>query len=305
MIAVVPFNLNASGVLVSTNAVDWLAYNSATTYAAYVEATGYTTTTACSYLGRNWISLQAANTAHTPGATGSELWWRDAGVVNSLAAFDDSVQTATTSTGGLEFTLKLSSRVTSVALMGVIGTTASLVVRTGPGGDIIDTRTQLMQSSDGTPFGYCFEELFQISDVYWYDLYSSPDAHLTITIEGTGTTACGLCVVGKQFYLGEAILGFSMPFGMRGKQYLDENDNPVRIGNGSTKNCTGTIKTEPAMYNRVMAFYAKNLGVPLFWMAAPGIADRVSASGYGSITRVVPSITEGEDTTDLEISGNR
>lgn len=304
MIAVPPIDCTAVGVLVSTNSVDWLAYNAANTYAAYVEATGYTTSTACSYAGRNWTSLQAANTAHTPGAAGSELWWSDAGPINSLAMFDTSVQTATSRTGGLEWTLK-TGRVTCVGLMGLVGASVTITVRDGLAGAVIYTDTQTLQTGDGTYYAFCFEDLIQRSDVSWTGLLGSIDGHITISIASTGAAACGLCVAGKQVYLGQATYGFSMPLESRGRQYLDSLNNPVSIDRGYVRNCSGTLMSDADQFNRLLAFYSTNITEPFFWLAAPGLADLVSASGFGKISRVVPAITEGMHTTSIDIAGYR
>lgn len=305
MIAVPRFDLLAAGVLVSTNAVDWLTYNATTTYAAYVEATGYTVATACSYAGRNWLSVQAGNIAHAPGAAGSELWWSDAGPINSLAMFDTSVQTATITTGGLTVMLQV-GRATVVGLMGLIGQAVTITVRDGASGPVIYTNTKTLQASDGTSYSWCFEDFLQQPDATWTGLPGSTDGHITIAITGSGTTACGLCVAGKQVDLGQATYGFSTPIENRGRDYLDALGNPVSIERGYSKTASGTLESPIASYNRLMAFYAAHRGEICLFIAAPGIDDLVSANILGAISRVVPVIQgPTQCTTSIDISGTR
>lgn len=294
MIAVPRFDLLASGVLVSTNATDAATYNAGTTYAK--DAT-------CAYISRTWRSLQAANTGNTPDA--SPLWWQDDGPVNTLAMFDTSVQTSTTTTGGLTVILK-TGRATVVSLMGLVGQAATITVRDGELGPVIYTDTKTLRISDGTYYAWCFEDVLQQTDATWTGLLGSIDGHITIEITGAGTTACGLCVVGKQIDIGQAEYGFSTPIEDRGRDYLDALGNPVSIERGHSKTATGTLVSSVASYNRLMAFYAANRGEICLFIAAPDLADLVAANILGKIARVVPVIANPvQITTSLEISGTR
>ncbi len=294
MIAVPRFDLLASGVLVSTNATNLPAYNAATTYAA--DAT-------CSYADRNWISVQAGNTGHTPGT--DTLWWVDDGPVNTLAMFDTSVQTATQTTGGLTVILKV-GRATVVGLMGLIGQAVTITVRDGLAGPMIFTDSQTLRVSDGTYYSWCFEDFLQQPDATWTGLPGSIDGHITIEITGTGTTACGLCVAGKQIDIGQAEYGFTTPIENRGRDYLDALGNPVSIERGFSKTASGTLVSPIAAYNRLMKFYADHQGEVCLFVAAPGIKDLVGANILGKLSRVVPVIKDPvQATTAIEISGNR
>jgi hypothetical protein len=292
MIAIPPFDLTAGGVLISTNAVDAAAYNAGTTYALNAVV---------SYASRNWLSLQAGNTGNTPDA--SPLWWLDDGPINSLAMFDSSVQTATTRTGGLTWTLE-PGRFTSVGLLGLLGQSVNLTIMDGL--TEIHNETRTLASSDGTYYSFCLEDFFQTRETTFYGLPSTPTAQATITISGAGTTACGLCVVGKQFYAGEAQYGFSTPIEDRGRHYLDTLGNPVNLERGYSKGMSGALVNDRVNYNRLNAFLADHVGVEMLWVAAPGMNDLVAATAYGRYTRAVPVIESyNQITTALEIAGNQ
>ena len=263
MIAI-PFTpVTTTAVLVATNAADETAWASGTTYALGAVV---------SKNQRRWASLQASNTNHDPEETGS-LWWADDGPSNQWALFDTSVQTSTTRTGGLEFTLA-TGRATAVGLMGVAGaTTATITVRDGLGGTIIYTNTKTVAASDGTYYSFCFEELQQVADITWSGLPGSIDGHITITLAGAGTVACGLCVFGKQQWLGDAQYGFSLPIEDRGRQYLDRLGNPVTIERGYSKSCSGTLVASVADYNRMVGWLTANVSIPCLFVAAPDMAD--------------------------------
>lgn len=294
MIAIPPIDCTAPGVLVSTNAVDASAWVVGTTYAADV---------VISHTKRNWTSVQAGNVGKTPGS--EPLWWVDADPINSLALFDSSVQTATTRTGGLTFTLAV-GRATAVGFMGLVGQAVTLTVRDGLGGEVIDTRTQTLRVSDGTYYGFAFEGFQQQTEVTFSGLKGSVNGHITIEITGAGTTACGLCVVGKQFDCGKADYGFSVSLEDRGRQYLDALSNPVSVERGYSRGCSGSLINDIANYNRLIAFYSANINNPCLWVAAPGIADLVSATVFGKLARVVPVISNAvQITTAIDISGYR
>lgn len=294
MIAIKPVDCTAPGVLVSTNATDAAAWSSAVVYAINAVV---------SRNQRNWKSVQGSNINNTPET--SPLWWVDDGPANTVAMFDTSVRTATTRSGGLSWTMAV-PRATAVGLMGVVGATATITVRNGSGGAVLFTDTQTLQASDGSYYGFCFEELEQRSDVFWTGLPGSVNSHITVSITGTGDTSCGLCVIGKQVDCGQATYGFSVPIEDRGTQYLDRNSNPVTVERGYSRGCQGTLYSDQSKFNRLMRFYSENINTPCLWIAAPGISDLVSASVFGKISRVVPVIANpSQIVTNIEIAGYR
>ena len=296
MIAVPFTTVSSTSVLVAINATEEPAWSGATTYAL---------SAVVSKNKRRWVSLQASNLNHDPEEA-SSLWWADDGPSNQWAMFDTSVQTATTRSGGLEWTLA-TGRATAVGLMGVMGAnTATITVRDGLGGTIIYTNTKTLAASDGSYYGFCFDDLQQVQEVTWDSLPGSISGHITISLAGAGTVACSLCVFGKQFYVGQAQYGFSLPVEDRGRQYLDRLGNPVTIERGYSKGCSGTVQSERADFNRLLAFVQANINTPCLWVAAPDQADLVAATVFGRFTRAVPAITEpSRITAAWEIAGYR
>lgn len=293
MIVVPPIAITTA-LLAATNAVDAAAWAVGTTYAADAVV---------SRNGRNWKSLQASNIGKTPET--EVLWWVDVGPSNQMAAFDNSVSTATTRTGGLSFTVKC-GRVTAVAFMGLLGNGITITVRDGLGGPVVYTETRNLACSDGTFYGWCFEAFQQTREAAFYGLPGTTNAYLTVEVAGSGATAVGLCVLGKQFDIGIAESGFGMPLEDRGRHYLDTLDNPVSVERGYSKSMSGTIVTERANFNRLMAFLSDYIGVPCLWVAAPGRGDLVAATAFGRFVRAVPVIANAQMiTASLEISGYR
>lgn len=292
MIVVPPLTITTA-LLAASNAVDAAAWAAGTTYG--VDAV-------VSRNGRNWLSLQAGNLGKTPET--EIAWWADTGPSNQMAAFDSSVVTATTRAGDLSFTVKC-GRITAVGFMGLVGNSITITVRDGLGGPVVYTETRVLAQSEGTFYGWCFEEFQQSRETAFYGLPGTTNGYLTVDVAG-GSTAVGLCVMGKQFEVGQAEYGFGMPLEDRGRHYLDALDNPVSVERGYSKGMSGTIVTERSNYNRLMAFLADYIGTPCLWVAAPGRGDLVSATAFGRFVRAVPVIANSQMiTSSLEISGNR
>lgn len=291
MIVIPPIDCT-SGALSATNAVDLAAYAAGTTFAFDA---------VCSYAKRNWISVQAGNFAHTPGT--DTLWWVDNGPINSLAMFDTSVQTATTRTGGLQWTLAV-GRFTSIGLMGLVGQSVTVAIRDGA--TVIFSETRTLASSAGSYYSFCLDTFFQTSETAFYGLPSTPLATVTIGIAGPGITSCGLCVIGKQFFAGNAQYGFSVPLEDRGRHYLDALGNPVNVERGYSKGVSGTIETDRVNFNRLTAFFAEHIGEPMLWVATPDQSDLISSTVFGRYVRAVPVISsQSQITASLEIAGYR
>lgn len=291
MIVIPPIDCTA-GALSATNAVDLAAYVAATIYAA--DAT-------CSYAKRNWISVQAGNSGHTPGL--DPLWWVDTGPINSLAMFDTSVQTATTRTGGLSWTLSV-GRFTAIGLMGLAGQSVTVTVLDGA--TVIFSETRTLASSAGSYYSFCLDTFFQTGETAFYGLPSTTLATVTISISGAGTTSCGLCVIGKQVFIGDAQYGFSVPLEDRGRHYLDALGNPVNVERGYSKGVSGTIVTNRQNFNRLSSFFADHMGEPMLWVATPDQSDLISSTVFGRYVRAVPVISNYNSiTAALEIAGYR
>jgi len=293
MIVVPPITITTA-LLATSNAVDATAWAAGTTYADAAVV---------SRNGRNWLSLQAGNLGKVPEE--EIAWWANNGPSNQMAAFDSSVVTATTRAGGLSFTVQC-GRITAVGFMGLVGQSITITIRDGLGGAVVHTETRTLARSDGTFYGWCFEPFEQVRELSFHGLPGTTNGHLTVEVAGSGTTEVGLCAMGKQFEVGQAEYGFGMPLEDRGRHYLDALDNPVNVERGYSKGMSGSIVTERANFNRLMAFLSDYIGTPCLWIAAPGRGDLVSATAFGRFVRAVPVITNGQMiTASLEISGYR
>lgn len=185
--------------MVTTNAVNADAdYNPATNYADGAK---------CTHERRIWLSLQAANTGHTPGAPGSEAWWSDAGPSNKWAMFDDEVGTVTTRADSLQVTLTPIAAPT-VALLNTRAKTAQCTSVHGAT-TVYDKTVSLWDTAIITDWAeYFFNEPEFRTEAIFDGLPAVPGQTVTITLQATGATVeCGMCVPGRPFDVGNELQG--------------------------------------------------------------------------------------------------
>lgn len=185
--------------MVTTNAVNADAdYNPATTYAAGAK---------CTHERRIWLSLQDANTGHTPGDTASTAWWSDAGPSNAWAMFDGEVNTTSIRAGSLTATVApLGAPV--VALLNVRGKTAR-VVSVFDGATVFDETKSLWDTSLISDWAeYFFGEPEFRTEAIFEGLPPVPGQSVTVTVEVPGADAqIGMCLLGRYFDAGAELYG--------------------------------------------------------------------------------------------------
>lgn len=194
-----PFTYNPS-MVVSNNAPEaHSAWVSGTSYAKNAEVlhpitvNGYT-------VNHVWKSLVSSNT--TEPST-DDTKWQDLGVCNKCAAFDGQVSTITTkATSPLIITLN-TGIVNSVAMLGLVGQTVSIVVTDGGASPPVYSRTINL---DGTIildwYMYFFEPYVQLGEVVLTDLPPYLNAQITMTLSSGSAVSIGELLFGTVYTLG-------------------------------------------------------------------------------------------------------
>lgn len=148
-------------------------------------------------------SLANSNLGNTPST--SLTFWLKVGPDNTHAMFDDSISTQTAAAGSLSVVLA-PGIVNSLALINMVGTTATVTVTDGAGGPEVFARSfDLDGSILADWYQYFFEPYVQRQEVTVTDLPPYANARVTLTITGTGTVALGNLVLGTFYVLGEAL----------------------------------------------------------------------------------------------------
>lgn len=312
MIAIRPSQITRTN-LVSSTAVDQPNYNAASAYPLNAEVV---------FDELLYQSLVADNIGHQPDT--SPLYWRLLGATNKMAMFDNSPATMTVGpVDGAGNPLPLTAavapglRCSAVGLLRVVGGMVTVRVYKSHGGELLHEASRNLNTTRGTYYSWVFEPTLQTPDVLFWDLSSNNAPYVTMTIEPVSgqRVQVGLCVFGRQVPVGVAEYGFSQSTELRGRSYLDSNNNPVRIDRGFRKTITGTVvvNNDPyaqgtgvpmeASYNRVQSFLESNIGIPMLWALDKNLDDHRSAIIYGDYERTTLSI-DNKTTSKLSIEIN-
>ena len=256
---------------------DHAAYNSSTTYA----------------LGARVIvvadhavyeSAEAGNQGNTPSSSSQ---WLRVGSTNRWRAFDNKTGQATQRSGSITYAITLPALCTAVAMVGLQGRFAKVVIK-DQGTKIYEKTIQLLDvNSINSYFTYrTFQPMFEFdSQALFEDVPGDVGNVLEITIDATGgTAAVGEIIFGKGEVLGGSLEGTEIgfddlsiisrdPFG--NVEIVDRgsyNEVTFRFaipigGEGRVRKLISTVQAKPAL------FYASaditSRGTTIFGLAKP------------------------------------
>lgn len=265
MKAVKPTAITAA-MLVSTDAAE--------TYSAWNGATAYTagdivlrTTTQ-----RLYQRLISGTTATAPESDTTN--WLDIAPSNKWAMFDGEISTATTKSTSLGVVIK-PGYVNSLALFGLVGSRLDVAVRDALAGNIVYT---LSQDLDGTViadwYQYFFEPSVQLAELVLTDLPPYGDAHITVTLSGTGTVECGICLVGTFYTLGDTQYGASVGIIDYSRKVTDEFGVTTFVRRAYSKRMSAKLMLDNVQMNKVQSVLAGLRAAPCAWI---GVDDTTYA----------------------------
>lgn len=282
MIVIPPEELGVAQ-LVTTNAPDTAAWAPGTTYARDARVVDD---------GLEYRSLAVGNVGHKP-ATNPD-WWYPLGTVNKLAAFDVSPRSQCLGPAGSDLILQIRPgvRCTALSLLNMSAASARVRIVDESDSEVLHDETYPLATSAGTYWSWFFEPLQQQSDIVLTGLVPSTRARIELTFERLygNAAAVGVVATGRDLYVGEAELGFQGGLQLRGKSYIDRNDNPVRPERGHSRTLSGTVVVERQDVNRVMQWLKNLIGVPAVWVLDEESGDYTSLTAYGDFERVAARI---------------
>ena len=160
---------------------------------------------------RNYEALAAVPAGVKPGAevvtTASPAKWLDIGATNKWKMFDEIVGTLTTNPGSVSVTIQPGAVINSLALINVVGESAT-VVMTDPVEGVVASRTySLIDGSVDNWYDWFFEEIEFRTSIVALDLPAYGTASITVTVTSSGTAGIGALVIGKTADIGKALYG--------------------------------------------------------------------------------------------------
>lgn len=139
------------------------------------------------------------NLNHDP--TTSPTWWLDMGSTNKWKVFDQYVQSQTTATTSLSFTVSVNQLMNTVALLNLTANSVQVVVNHGADGVLYNTTQNLY--TDETPvvdmWSYFFSDFRHKTDAVFDDIPICTNANVTVNVNGSSgsTVGIGVAVIGN------------------------------------------------------------------------------------------------------------
>lgn len=243
----------------STTVEACAAYNPATTYILNDRVT--LAATNCIYQ-----CIEGPSTGNAPDI--SPLKWANKGPTNRWAMFDGKVSTASTANNTLSVTVA-TGYMNSLALLGLVGAYATIVMTDGPGGAEVYRR---VLNLDGTlivdGYQYCFEPSVQLSTLWLTDLPPYINARLTVTVDAVGPVAIGMLTFGTVYDLGDAELGAASDFVSYAKKLTDASGVTTFQSGPNVQRISLSMLIPKANVNKVKSVLASLDNVPCMWIGA-------------------------------------
>lgn len=239
-------------------------------------------------------SLAAENLGHDPMT--SPEWWYALGTLNRLAAFDVSPRTQCVGPAQepLVMRIKPGQRATTMGLLNVAASSVHVHIVDEIDDEVLHDETYQLAASAGTYWSWFFEALKQQRDLIITGLVPSTQAVITLTFTGLfgQPAAVGVIGMGLDLFVGTAQKGFQGGLQLRGKSYIDPNNNPVRPERGYSRTLSGNVEVERADTNRVMQTLSDLIGVPAIWILEESTNDYDSFTVYGDFERIAGRIDD-------------
>lgn len=242
---------------------DYAAYNAATTYAA-----GTMVIIAGANVHKIFESLQAGNTGHDP--ISSPTWWLDRGATNRWKMFDTLVNSQTEYAGNITFSLKITGRLNSIALLNIYAASVRVVATTVAEGTVFD-RTIDMRSDLGTVdwWSWFFEAPEWDVDAVITDLPMYSDMTLSVTLTSIGGVArCGACIVGLSKDLGDTQYGASVGIQDYSVKTVDTWGNYSILERAYSKRASFTVNANNNTIDRLQSILAGYRAVPILYIGS-------------------------------------
>jgi hypothetical protein len=219
---------------------------------------------------RIYERLIAGTTATAPEL--DAVNWIDIAPTNRWAMFDNEVSTQTALASPLTVVIK-PGFVNGIALFGLVGDSLTVTVRDGLAGSVVYSRTLAL---DGTIladwYQYFFEPYVQRADVVLTDLPPYGDAHITLTLTGSGTVKCGIVALGTVYTLGDTQQGASVSIVDYSRKETDAFGVTSFVQRAYSKRMSVNLLLANAQLNKTQRVLADLRASPAAWVGtdAPG-----------------------------------
>lgn len=249
---------------------------------------------------RIFTSLQAANTGH---ALTDADWWFDAAPANRWAMFDTINGTVTTGATGLDVSVRVSSRVDTVALLNVQAASVHVTITDDYDEVLFDETFSMVEMSGVTDYYlWATEPIVRKTDLFVVlpQLYSSPTIRVEMEADGDPVSV-GTFLCGQSKTIGETALGASVGITDYSRKEVDEFGNYQLVERSFARKGSFNVLVEPEMVDEVYRILSGYRATPVLYNAS----DEYRSTFIFGIFRDFNAVIEQPTATflSLEIEG--
>lgn len=267
--------------------------------------------------GRVWRKRTPVMAAYEAPPS-APLDWALQKTSNRFAMFDASVQSQTKQTKGSNqyppvaaddqvISVVLTpgaSIVDAAAFLNLTATSVRVKVEAGsPLATVYDRTTDLVTSPAVTNwYEWFYSARYVGQSLVLDDLPPVIDSTITITITNTGgQAACGVCIIGKQTYIGDAQFGAAIGLKDYSLKTTDDFGNVATKQRAYSDRLTVPILLHNDVLDSIKRLLTKYRTVPVLWVGSPGIPSTIVYGYYKDFSAVIAY--PKESTCNLEIEG--
>lgn len=207
--------------------------------------------------------------------------WIEWYATNKYKMFD-AISSVTSVTSPLTVTVVPGEGIDSIALMELSGTSLTVTVKDAPGGTTVYTSTTNL---DGTIildwYEYFFEPFAYRTQVVLTDIPNYYTCEVTISITSASTAACGACVMGILYDLGDTSYGAQLGIINYTSKKVDAYGRTVLNRSTYSKRLSVSMLIDYATFNKVESLLERELrDVAAVWVGTDS-TDYAATVCYG------------------------
>lgn len=208
--------------------------------------------------------------------------WMEWYATNKYKMFDEAISSVTSATSPLTVTVVPGTGIDSIALMELSGTSLAVTVKDAPGGTTVYTSTTNL---DGTIildwYEYFFEPFANLTQVVLTGIPNYYTCEVTISITSASTVACGACVMGMMYDLGDTSYGAQLGLINYTSKRVDSYGRTVLNSSTYSKRFQASMLIDYATFNRVESLLERELrDVAAVWIGTDS-TDYAATVCYG------------------------
>lgn len=264
--------------------------------AVYVPGTTYPIHGMVRVDGRRWRSRQDGNTGNAPES--SPTWWADAGPVNRLAMFDQSLGTVTSAADEIVVTLAPTGYVDSVSLMDVDAQSVTVGVADSP---FNATFPMLYPRAVSNMYEYRFEPFEQRRKLLVTGLPVGAGAQITITIRKPGGVAsCAMCVPGMLRQWGGTEFGLTAGIKDYGIKEFDQWGGPALLEGAYSDRISLSVVVPNHLIDGLHRELSKYRSTPVVWIASDLFELTQVYGTFRDFSIVIPNAKKSKCSIEIE-----